>query len=269
MAATAGRRSVAVRLKPPSERGNSSYQAPNTARSRSTHSSRVSLVVRSVGSGTSVRADVSSGVVAVASLVFDCLVGVTQGCDGVVDEGPVVVLQLRPSGLEDEGALLELELDVLAGGVLDGDVVDPGGEPVGPGLDHELVQAQVGGLDRAGPQVVVDLGHRRRPPLRLTLRPPPHPRRQDVVPVAEDVGGNGRRVPDHRLGRVAAGSRSRARADDHDTTGHSYRCTTAGPSPTPAATALPGTSTVQKPAIYAAFCTVTCGSGFCSRFDRL
>ena len=157
-----------------------------------------------------------------------------QAGDGLVDEGVVAAwLQLRASGLEDQRALLQLQLDVLAGAVLDRDVVDPGGEPVGPRLDHELVQAQVGRLDGAGPQVVVDLGHRRRPPLGLTLRPPPHASREDVVPVPEDVGRDRRRMPHHGLGRVPPRGRSRARADDHDTTGHSYRCTTVGRSRTP------------------------------------
>ena len=49
MAATSGRRLWAARLNPPSDRGNSSYQALNWARSRSTQSRSGSVRVRSAG----------------------------------------------------------------------------------------------------------------------------------------------------------------------------------------------------------------------------
>ncbi len=124
---------------------------------------------------------------------------------------------------EDAGALLQLDLDVVAGGSLDLDVVAPGGEPVAPGLDHHLVAADVGGLESALPAVVHDRAERRRAPLGPAGAAPPHPGPEQVVPVAEDVGRDGHPLAHHRLGRELAGRRGRTDGVDRDAAEHGER----------------------------------------------
>ena len=110
----------------------------------------------------------------------------------------------RSQGLEDAGALLQLELQVVARGGLDLHVVAPGGEPVAPRLDDHLVGADVRGDELALPAVVDQRAQRRRLPLGLARPPPPHPGGQQVVAVLEDVGAHRDRLAHHRLGRELA-----------------------------------------------------------------
>ncbi len=177
MAATSGSRLRAARRKPPSERGNSSYQALNSARSRSTQICRGSVRVRSAG-----------------FCFFFC-----RACSSF--------------------DLLELDVDRLAGGLLDLDVVGQRGQAVGPGLDDVFVQAERGGLDDRLPPVVAQMLHGRVAPLGFTRRTPLHAGGEDVVAVAVDVGRDPHGLADHRLGRMPS-RRARARVVDDDATDH-------------------------------------------------
>jgi hypothetical protein len=97
--------------------------------------------------------------------------------------------------------------------------VAPGGEAVAPGLDDELVPADLVGGD-GGVPVVVDLVlHRGALPLRAADPPPPDPGGETVVAVLEDVGGDGDGLADHRLGGEA-GRRGRANGVDRDASEH-------------------------------------------------
>jgi hypothetical protein len=64
---------------------------------------------------------------------------------------------------DEEGALLQLGLDVVAGRHLDLDVVAPRGEAIGPRLDHQLVHPDGLGLEHPFPAIVADMGERGRP----------------------------------------------------------------------------------------------------------
>ncbi len=149
-----------------------------------------------------------------------------EGDRGLLQGLPLMLEVGRPSHvarppLEEKGALLQLDRDVLAGGLLHHDVAPPGGEAVGPRLDADFVATHRAGLDGGRPPVVAEVGHGGIAPLGLSLWAPSDPRRQQVVAVAEDVGGDGGGVPDDRLGRVPTGGCARARVDDHDSTSHS------------------------------------------------
>ena len=217
MAATRGTPWSAVARRPPSERGKSSYQAREHG----------PLPVDPQGDGVG-RGDVDGvgdggedrGQVGVE--------GVDEGVGGLGAQGLGRLDQRLAVGrghvlgppLEQAGALLQLDGDVLARGLLDEDVAPPGAEAVGPPLDAHLVAAEGAGLDGGRPPVVAGVGHGGVAPLGLALRPVRHPGRQQVVPVAEDVGRDGGGLADHRLGRVPTGRRARARVDDHDPTSH-------------------------------------------------
>ena len=90
--------------------------------------------------------------------------------------------------LEEQGALLELGGDVFPGADLEPEVLAPGGEPVGPGLDHELVRARRRRRASSAAQLSLPVStsgavyHFSRP------GPPAHPGGEQVVAVAEDAG---------------------------------------------------------------------------------
>ncbi len=149
------------------------------------------------------------------------VVGVdAEGVGRLLQGFPVGRGHVVGSALEQAGALLQLDGDVLARGLLDEDVAAPRAEAVGPRLDAHLVAAEGAGLDGRRPPVVAGVGHRRVPPLRLALRPVRDPGREQVVALAEDVGRDGRGMPDHRLGRIPPGRCARARVDDDNPTSH-------------------------------------------------
>ena len=147
--------------------------------------------------------------------------GVAERLDGRLEPGPVGPVDPGEGAFQEAGPLLELDLHRLAGGELHGDLVAPGGDPVGPALDHELVGAELGRLDDRLVAVVAERAHQRRRPFPLAVAPaaPADPGGQDVVPVPEDVGGDGHGPPHHRLGRISAGRR-RADAFDDNSIGH-------------------------------------------------
>ena len=219
MAATRGTPWSAVARRPPSERGKSSYQAENTARSRSTHRAMGSDGVTSTGSGTEART--------AARLGWRASTSPPPSSAWVRRAWAAFFRGLRSDGghvvgppLEQAGALLQLDGDVLPRGLLDEDVAAPRAEAVGPRLDAHLVAAEGAGLDGRRPPVVAGVGHGRVPPLRLALRPVRDPGREQVVAVAEDVGRDGGGMPDDRLGRIPPGRCARARVDDDNPTSH-------------------------------------------------
>ena len=141
---------------PPKLRGNSSYQAACPARGRSTHSgcgadddSRASGtpvdqlgdLVGAGGRRAAPRACSSSRRTPSAAACRRFFASAPGDLGGEV--------------LEEPGALLQLELDVLAGGRLHLDLVAPGGVAVGPRVDHQLVEPDGRRDDRARPPVVV------------------------------------------------------------------------------------------------------------------
>jgi hypothetical protein len=116
--------------------------------------------------------------------------------------------------LQDAGALLQLQVELVAHRGLDLHVVAPGGEPVPPRLDHHLVGADVGGGQLALPAVVEQRAQRRLLPLGLARPPPAHPGGQHIVAVFEDVRLHPDGLAHHRLGRELG--RGRRGADGVD-----------------------------------------------------
>ena len=125
-----------------------------------------------------------------------------QRVERALDRGAVVAPGGGARGglLEHHDALGELAGEVvLPGGVLALELVAPGAEQVAPGLDRPLPAAL--GLDRdlALPADAVDVGvdrlHRRLQPAAGAGRLVAHDRAQDLVTVAEDVGGDARPCP--------------------------------------------------------------------------
>ncbi len=103
--------------------------------------------------------------------------------------------------VEQDGAFLELELDVLTGLALHLDLVPPRRIPVSPGVDHQLVGADRGRRDRSLPAVVLHEGERRGVPLLVARLPPPHPGADDIVPVGHQQRRDGEVLAAHGLGR--------------------------------------------------------------------
>src|SRR5437763_15117258 len=117
----------------------------------------------------------------------------------------------------------------------------PSGPPIGPGLDDHVVHADDRGYDNALPPIVADLEHGADRPIRraagargLSGGSPADTRRQEVVTVSEDVGGDTDRLPDDRLGRVHAGRGARANVIDADPAAHTPSLTARRPGAQPA-----------------------------------
>ena len=218
IAATAGSRRR-VPASPPSERGNSSYQAPNARalaidphghRRRRCHVDRIGHRLEALD-------DVAC---AGCGDPFGRRTRRVAECgDNFVDAPPVAGWQPAGGVLEQPRALFELDHDSLARLVLHRHVVPPRGDAVRPCLDDEGVQADCLRHDRRGPQVVALVGHRLVPPLALAVEPPADPRAEDVVAVAEDGRRHRRFLPNDRFG---GGARWGAGPDvvDNDATDH-------------------------------------------------
>ncbi len=161
--------------------------------------------------------------------------------DVLVLEDPQHVLeQLAVAGLlraaggvpEQDGALGQLagEVVVLRGEHLALELVAPGGEDVGPGLDRVLPAA--GAIDRepAAPahaaDLRVELGELGLRPFLLTGGAVLDGRAQDVVAVAEDVGRDRDHVPDAALGGEPPAVDGRLGVLDDDPRWERFRCGT-------------------------------------------
>ena len=151
-----------------------------------------SEAARSAGSGSSSRIATSAGSRAPDRRDSAGAWSLRSDCDGRRDPGPVGPGEPLGRLLEEAGAFLQLQLHRLAGAELDGDLVPPGGQAVGPPLDDELVGADLGRLEDRLEAVVAQGLHGRRRPFALgaVAAPPADPGGQDVVPVAEDVGSD-------------------------------------------------------------------------------
>jgi len=141
-------------------------------------------------------------------------------------EDPLTLLhpvpQLGGGRLQQPGALLQLEGHVVADRDLDLDVVAPGGEPVPPGLDHQLVAADTVRLEHGLPMVLVHLPHGDGLPVPRLLGSPAQPGRQDVVAVGVDVRPDGHGLPHHGLGGEGTRRRGRGQVLDGDAVERSY-----------------------------------------------
>ena len=112
--------------------------------------------------------------------------------------------------LEQQRPLRQLARQVvLAGADLARELVAPGGEHVGPGLDRELPAPDRVHREAARPahatQVGIGAPHLGLAEFALAGPAGAHDGAQQVVAVAEDVGRDGHGVPDAALGRVAPG----------------------------------------------------------------
>ena len=122
--------------------------------------------------------------------------------------------------LEQHDALGQLAREILlAGADLALELVAPGREDVAPGLDRPLPAAHRVDVELALPAHAVDVGvdraQRRLHPAAAARRLVAHDRPQDLVAVAEDVGGDAHRVAHDALGGVApAVDRRRGQLDD-------------------------------------------------------
>ena len=207
--------------KPPQERGNSSYQAPTRARSRSTHSSRGELTVTSVAMVGPARAAATAGSRAAlrrSSGVRDRSARRARAAaDGDRDPSGGV----RGRGGQQLGPLGQLDADVDARLELGPDLVGPRGVTVGPRLDHDAVPAHAQRDDAALPLVARARDQLHHP---VRLRPPLRPQQgaggQGVVALLEDHGPHGHGLPHDRLRRVARLRGRRPDVVDHHASGH-------------------------------------------------
>ena len=149
----------------------------------------------------------------------DLLVG--DHAQRVLDQ--LLVGALGPLGrvLEQQHALAELAREVVLPGLeLAAQLVAPGGEDVGPGLDRPLPAARAVDDERAAPADAVDVGVERvqlgLAPLALARGPVQHDRAELLVAVAEHVGRDLDEVADGPLGRVPARIDDRLRVLDMD-----------------------------------------------------
>src|SRR6266704_611379 len=125
--------------------------------------------------------------------------------------------------LQQQGALLQLEVDVAAGVELGGRAAQPGGQLVGPRLDREGPHAHAwqGDLGLPPVQAVVDLGHADALILALTGADDPD-RRGDLhgVAVAEDGRLDGHALTGDRAGRPLPAVNLRSDPLDDDAPDH-------------------------------------------------
>src|SRR6185503_16300438 len=109
---------------------------------------------------------------------------------------------------------------LLPGGDLALELVAPGGEDVAPGLDRPLPPAYHVDRELALPahavDVRVDRPHRRLDPAAAARPAVADHRAEDLVPVAEDVGGHAHRLANHPLHGVAPGVDRGGRVLDDD-----------------------------------------------------
>ena len=132
----------------------------------------------------------------------------------------VGALGARRGLLEQHDALGQLAGEVLLpGGDLALQLVAPGGEDVAPGLDRPLPAAHHVDRELALPahavDVRVDRPHRRLDPAAAAGAAVAHDGAEDLVAVAEDVGGHADGLADHALGGIAPGvDRGRRVLDD-------------------------------------------------------
>ena len=165
----------------------------------------------------------SSGPSATSCLASSGTASSLEGRDRVLDQR---LVGLRPwprsaAAWSRLDALGELAGEVvLLGGHLARELVPPGAEHVGPGLDRVLPPTGQVHLEARGPAHAAEVGV---DPLHLDLAPVARLRRfvaddgaEDLVAVAEDVGLHGDRVADDALGRVATVVHRRRRVLDHD-----------------------------------------------------
>ena len=141
---------------------------------------------------------------------------VADGGDRLLDPAAAPAGALGDEALEDPGSLFELGGHVLVGADLQPQLLAPGGEDVGPGLDDDLVGADVAALELAHPDVVDRLRQGGAAPL-----PPPGPAPADasgeqVVAVAEDAGLHRSPLPHRGLGPARAAGCRRSDLVDHD-----------------------------------------------------
>ena len=180
---------------------------------------RVRWVVRSWGSGTPARSPARWSSRAASSLVRSLHVVLRSVAAASSTRSRSSFGTAVGELVEQVGADEQLDGEVgLAGRRPLGGVVAPGGEPVGPRLDHQLV-----GADRRGRRRCPRSGRCRRGPWATSSRSAaPDPAQADpggdlVVAVAEDVGRD-RDVLAHRALRRVAGGGSGADVGDLDAT---------------------------------------------------
>ena len=150
---------------------------------------------------------------------------VGQRGDGVLDQRLIRLgLGFACRGGEELDAFRELagELMLLRGD-LALELVAPGAEHVGPGLDRVFPRSLLVDVEAALPahaaEVGVDAHHLGLAPVAGLRRLVADDRAQDVVAVAEDVGLDFDRVPDDALGGIPAVVDRRRRVLDHDPLG--------------------------------------------------
>ncbi len=163
-------------------RGTISYQAPARARSRSATSGTTWLRVRSgrvsVFAIAAARSSASSNAgSALAAKAFAAAIAVLRAAAAC-----------GISSLSSAMALARFRRHVLAGVLLELELLAPGGEAVGPGLDGEHVPAGLGRRELPVPAVVAVEPHRLTPPLGRALRPPQQRGRDHVVAFAKNIG---------------------------------------------------------------------------------
>ncbi len=210
-------------ISPPQERGNSSYQLPNLALRRSTS------IAYGLWEGDAAVAGLDpldgreqlgpEGDVVLGRL-GDLVVG--ERGDGVPDQGLVGVVRGRLlRALEEQDSLGDLAGEVvLLRGDLALELVAPGPEHVGPGLDGVLPAALAVDVEAAGPadaaEVGVDPLHLRLAVVGVARALVADDRAEEVVAVAEDVGLDLDGVADAALGGVPAAVDRRSRVLDDD-----------------------------------------------------
>ena len=194
MSATARRRFTAVEA--PSLRGNSSYQAPNRARGDRPTAEAAAPVRSASGTVATRRATRSSR----PALRRTCTLHDAPQPRRRAEHAPLVAgTDAGRERLEDAGALLQLELHVVAGAGLDLDVVSPGGKAVACQASTTISWRPICvGEMTASSAVVAAIVHGRRAPAALAVPadvPPADPGPEQVVAVAEDVGRDGHPLP--------------------------------------------------------------------------
>ncbi len=210
-------------MRPPHDRGNSSYQLPNLAR----HAVDLDRDRVFEGDAAMPRLDPLEGREQLGSerdVVFrrlgDLVVG--QRGRGVPDQCLVGVVRGRLLGaLEQQDTLGQLAGEVvLMRGDLALELVAPGAEHVGPGLDRVLPMALAIDVECAGPadapEVGVDPEHLSFLVLVVFGVLVADDRAKQVVAVTEDVGLDGYGVADAAFGGVATTIDGRRRVLDDD-----------------------------------------------------
>lgn len=207
----------------PSDRGNISYQDPNSARCRSTWRAAGREALTRSRSGSPAEHLHHVGREGGGVPLGGCAGGVTQRVGRGQHHGAAVLLGYPGRrALVQFGPLGEDQFGVDARGDLDARVVPPGGHRIAPGL-HRVRPAALRGRGHLGaPSVGAGGEFAHGDPWPGTSRgaAQDHVGRHRVMSLTEHRGGDLEGLADHGLGGAAAAVDQRADVQDGDTTDH-------------------------------------------------